>query len=122
MKEKLFIALLCLILVLPLCMAGAQENGAAVTPEQVSQITDSAVGLIDKAIAFISRIGAVFGDTLGIRLGGTTGMAIILLGAVILFGKRMPSLLKLLFIIIGIAMLAGGAANVVQIIRRILGQ
>jgi hypothetical protein len=88
----------------------------------MEQITDVTVTLLDRIIAIISQLGAVFGDAFGIRIVGTTGLAIILLAVVILFGKRMPALLKLLFIVIGIAMLAGGAANLIQMIKGIIGQ
>jgi hypothetical protein len=91
------------------------------TMEQAAQITNTAATLLDRVIAFISQITAGLGNSLGIQIG-TTGTAIAVLAAAIPFGKRMPSWLKWLLIIIGIVMLAGGAANVIQMIKGILGQ
>jgi cytochrome c biogenesis protein CcdA len=89
--------------------------------DQVTQITNTTATLLDRVIAFISQITVGLGNTLGIQIG-TTGTAIAVLAAAIFFGKRMPSKLKWLLIIIGIVMLAGGSANVIQMIKGIIGQ
>jgi len=139
MKERLLPAMLCFALILSFCPAWAQEaekekeaggNAPAVQQAQEAQdhtvlarqAQDAASGWINRIIGYISQIGAIFGKTKGLRIGGTTGTAVAALAAAILLKNKISSLVKwLLYLAVGV-MFAGGGANVVQLVMRYLPQ
>jgi hypothetical protein len=76
--------------------------------------------LINKVIGYISQIGALFGKTTGIRIGGTSVSAILMLAIAKLINRRGPSWIKWLLYISGGTMIAGSGANITQMIMRFL--
>jgi len=150
MKKKLLIPLLCLALVLPVYMAGAQEDeqqtaqetkpvtvqekAQEATPRTTqgtpqrntgqgkgTQGTDTISGWINKIIGYVSQIGNLFGKTLGFRIGGTTGTAIAALAIAKLAEDKLPSWLKWVLYLTGGTMVAGSGANITQTIMKALG-
>jgi hypothetical protein len=151
MKEKLFVTLLCLNLLLPLIPAHAQEaqaeepapqeqaasdstapdnsqsSGAQTKPAPTAAPQSITLGggtvkyWINKIIGYVSQIGALFGKTTGLRIGGTSVSAI----AAFLIGKKLqdnaPGWVSVLFYLAGGTMAAGGSANIVQLVERFLG-
>jgi len=163
MKQKLLISLLCLAFVLPVYMAGAQEDeqetayepvqqapqqpaqeavresagdGAVQAPAQAptpapakkpasqgrqTQGTDSISVWINRIIAYVSQIGNMFGKTLGFRIGGTTGTAIVTLVIAKLLQDKAPSWIKWALYLTGGTMVAGSGANITQVVMNLLG-
>jgi len=72
--------------------------------------------LINKVIGYISQIGAVFGQTTGIRIGGTSVSAIVILVIARLIDGRAPDWVRRLLYISGGTMVAGSGANITQMI------
>jgi len=147
MKQKLLITMLCLALVLPVYTAGAQEEEQKTTQEsagqqqsqqksqgtaqgtaqkstgqsQVAQAKNTATGWLNKIIAFVSKIGGMFGDKLGFRIGGTTGTAIVALLIAKFAEDKLPSWAKWLLYATGGTMIAGSGANITQLAMQVLG-
>ena len=151
MKQKLLISLLCLAFVLPVYMAGAQEDEqeTAYEPAQQSvqetapesagdgavqapvkkpasqgrqtQGADSISVWINRIIAYVSQIGNMFGKTLGFRIGGTTGTAIVTLVIARLLQDRAPSWIRWVLYLTGGTMVAGSGANITQVVMNLLG-
>jgi hypothetical protein len=76
--------------------------------------------LINKVIGYISQIGAVFGQTTGIRIGGTSVSAIALLVIARLISGRAPDWVRRLLYISGGTMVAGSGANIMELIMQFL--
>jgi len=79
----------------------------------------SATGIINKVIGYISQIGAIFGKSTGVRIGGTSGSAIVMLIIAKLVQDRAPSWLKWLLYLSGGTMVAGSGANITQSLMRL---
>jgi hypothetical protein len=92
------------------------RGGDTSVKKQTTQVKNTAVGWFNKAIAFISQIGAVFGNALGFRIGGTTGTAIASIAVAKLAEDRIPSWLKWLLYLFGGTMVAGSGGNIAQMI------
>lgn len=86
------------------------------------QGADSITALISQIIGYISQIGAMFGKTASIRIGGTSVSAIAILVIAKLIRDRGPSWLKWLLYVSGGTMAAGSGANITQMIMRLLSQ
>ena len=102
-----------LLLTLPLSLAAAQGEDGGFTTDGAAE---AAGGIFEKIVALLAPIGALFGNAAGIRIGGSSGTGIVLLLIAVFFRKRLPFWLKLIACIIGIIMLAGGGANIMQVI------
>ena len=121
MKIKLVTANVLFALFAPF-IVGAQETPGATRISGALQETAGAVpGLIDTVINGIAQIANIFGNATGIRIGGTTGTAIVVLVIAKLLGNRIPTLLRWFLYVVGIVMLAGGSANVIQFFRGFTG-
>ena len=171
MKQKFLISLLCLAFVLPVYMAGAQEDEqeaayepvqeapqqpvqeavretaqdaaqesasqspAAKAPAPAAQApakkpagqgrpaqgADSISVWINRIIAYVSQIGNMFGQTLGFRIGGTTGTAIAALVIARLLQDKAPSWVRWVLYLTGGTMVAGSGANITQVVMSLLG-
>jgi hypothetical protein len=171
MKQKFLISLLCLAFVLPVYMAGAQEDEqeTAYEPvyepvqeapqqpvqEAVRETAQEAAGQspaakapapaaqapakkpanqgrpvqgaysisvwINRIIAYVSQIGNMFGQTLGFRIGGTTGTAIAALVIARLLQDKAPSWVRWVLYLTGGTMVAGSGANITQVVMSLLG-
>ena len=125
MKTVFAIFLLSLVLVLPLIPAGAQEEAAATEAEQPSQtggskavsipqVQGTVTSLLNKVIGYISKIGGLFGQATGFRIGGTTVTGIAALVIAKLLEDKVPSWVKYILYAGGGTMFAGSGANIVQ--------
>jgi len=76
--------------------------------------------VINTVIGYVSQIGAVFGKTAGIRIGGTSGSAIVMLVVAKLLEDKAPSWLKWLLYLSGGTMVAGSGANITQLVMGLL--
>ena len=76
--------------------------------------------LVNRVIGYISKIGAIFGQTTGIRIGGTSASAIAMLVIARLIRDRAPDWVKWLLYASGGTMIAGSGANITQMIMRFL--
>jgi hypothetical protein len=121
---------ICIIL---LCLAlsplGAQDEAG---PEETSQEqtvqsgaakssktqTNTLSFWIDKATGYIAQIGAMFGKTTGIRIGGTSVSAIAMLIVAKLIEDKAPPWVKWLLYLSGGTMIAGSGANIVQAVMK----
>ena len=166
-KEKLFVMLMCLALILPLAHVGSQETDEVSSDDARQEInlpdnaeTDSTgtvaseeapgtaapkdapksaapktatpkaapeiqgvrtlTALINKVIGYISQIGAIFGQTTGIRIGGTSTSAIVMLVIARLIDGRAPDWVRRLLYISGGTMVAGSGANIMELIMQFL--
>jgi len=72
--------------------------------------------LINRVIGYVSKIGAIFGNTTGIRIGGTSVSAIAMLAIAKFIGERAPPWVKWLLYVSGGTMVAGSGANITQMI------
>ena len=130
MKTTGAVLLLLFALVLPLCPAGAQEETVesaaesagsppAQTSRAVPQVNPQTIpGLIKKVIALLAPIGALFGKTTGLRIGGTSVIGI---GALVLakvLEDKAPSWVKWLLYAGGGTMFAGSGANIIQAVMQ----
>ena len=100
--------------------AVSEETAAAKKPAAAQGTGDPVSGLVNKIIGYLAQIGNLFGDTTGVRIGGTTGSAIAALLAAKFIGDKMPSFLKWFLYLGGGTMLAGGGANIAQLIKQSL--
>jgi len=80
----------------------------------------SVKAIINKVIGYISQIGAIFGKSTGIRIGGTSGSAIVMLIIAKLIQDRGPDWLRWLLYLSGGTMVAGSGANITQALMRFL--
>jgi len=74
----------------------------------------------NKVIGIIAQIGAMFGKNTGVRIGGTSGSAIVMLIVAKLIQDNGPSWLKWLLYLSGGTMIAGSGANITQMIMQFL--
>jgi len=112
MKIKKVIAYVFFTFLIPYA-ARAQEaggNSAIAVPD-----------VITKIIAQVSQIGNLFGNATGIRIGGTTGTAIAAFIIAKLLEDKVPSWVKWILYAGGGTMIAGGGANIAQVIMQLLG-
>ena len=93
---------------------------AAPKAAQKTNGAKTVTALINKVIGYISKIGAVFGQTTGIRIGGTSGSAVVMLVIARLIDGRAPDWIKKLLYISGGTMIAGSGANITQMIMGFL--
>jgi len=144
MKQKLLIALLCIAFVLPVFTVWAQQDEEQETTQetvqeqkpqkaaqgtapkttgqsQVAKAKGTATVWLNRIIAFVSKIGGVFGKTLGFRIGGTTGTAIAALLIAKLAEDKLPPWVKWLLYATGGTMVAGSGANITQLAMQVLG-
>ena len=110
MKKQLSIFLLALTLP---SLAAVQEEAAGAA---AGAVADSAAGLMSKIVSLLAPIGAMFGSATGIRIGGSTGTGVLLLIAAVFLRSRIPFWLKIILFIGGGTMLAGGGANIMQLV------
>ena len=96
----------------------AQEAGAAAGGTQSSAMPD----VITKIVAQISQIGNLFGNTIGFRIGGTTGTAIAAFVIAKILEDKAPSWVKWILYAGGGTMIAGGGANIAQVVMQFLGK
>jgi len=75
---------------------------------------------INWIINLFAQVGNLFGDATGIRIGGTTGTAIIALIIAKVLGDNVPSWVKGLLYIGGGTMAAGSGANIIQTIQQFI--
>jgi hypothetical protein len=73
-------------------------------------------GVIATVLGFVGKIGDLFGNAIGFRIGGPIVMGIIAIVLIIKLAGILPSWLKWVLIIIGVVMFAGGGANILQTI------
>ena len=115
-----FFILLCLALALPVSTAAQEADGAALE-EIAAQAKGTATVWINRIIGYASQIGNLFGQTTGLRIGGTSGTAIATLAIAKLAENKIPSWLKWLLYLTGGAMLTGSGANIAQTVMKALG-
>jgi len=147
MIRKLLVMLFCLAIVMPVYMVEAQEDEQETVQEtvqesagqeqatqktdqkpapkstgqlQIPQVQGTAGVWINKIIAYISQIGGLFGQTLGFRIGGTTGTAIAALLLAKFLENKAPPWIRYLLYATGGTMFAGSGANITQIIMQVL--
>jgi len=103
----------------PKTAAPKADNKPAV-PKTVPKIQGmrTVTALINKVIGYISQIGALFGQTTGIRIGGTSASAIVILIVARLIDGRAPDWVKRLLYISGGTMVAGSGANITQLLMQ----
>jgi len=85
-----------------------------------AKAVNTAKTTFNKIIGYIAQIGAIFGKTTGVRIGGTSGSAIVMLIVAKVLQERGPSWLKWLLYLSGGTMVAGSGANITQLIMRFL--
>jgi len=123
---------ICVALVISCMPVGAQEadesadTGSSTVEEgtgsTIKKTTPSlpsvkgAGGLFKKIIGYVSKIGGIFGRAAGVRIGGTSGSAIIMLIAAFLLRDRVPPWIRYLLLAGGGTMIAGGSANIIQML------
>jgi len=101
--------------------AAPKTGGQTASPKAPKiQGVGSVTAIINKFIGYISQIGGMFGKSTGIRIGGTSGSAILLLIIAKLVQDRGPSWLKWLLYLSGGTMVAGSGANITQALLRLL--
>ena len=120
MKSKFAIFLLSMALFLPLIPAGAQE--AEGETDLIQEAKNFIAPWIDKAIGLISQIGALFGKTTGMRIGGTSVMGIAALVLANVLKDKAPSWVKYLLYAGGGTMFAGSGANIAQMVLQNITQ
>jgi len=147
MIRKFFIILLCFAFAMPVYVVSAQEDEQETAQEttqesagqeqstqkteqkpaaktsgqlQMPQVQGTAEVWINKIIAYISQIGGLFGQTLGFRIGGTTGTAIAALLLAKFLENKAPPWVRYLLYATGGTMFAGSGANITQIIMQVL--
>jgi len=99
----------------------AQKPAPAKTGQlQIPKVQGTAGVWINKIIAYISQIGGLFGQTLGFRIGGTTGTAIAALLLAKFLENKVPPWIKYLLYLTGGTMFAGSGANITQVIMQVL--
>jgi len=81
----------------------------------------NAKGLLAQIIGYVSKIGAIFGKATGMRIGGTSGTAIITLVLAKILEDKAPSWVKYALYAGGGTMIAGGSANIVQALMGFVG-
>jgi len=84
------------------------------------KVKGGAAVLINKLIGYISQIGALFGKTTGIRIGGTTGTGILTLIIARFLENKAPSWVRYALYAGGGTMFAGGGANILKMIMGFL--
>jgi len=132
--RQLFLFLLCLTFVMPY-PAMAQDGEAGVRAEpaaetgsrsaptvELTQYRNKITEWINKAVGFISQIGAVFGRSAGMRIGGTTVSAIAMLVIAKLIEDKTPSWVRWILYATGGTMFAGSGANIAQTVMSALGR
>ena len=97
----------------------AQDAGAAAGGTQGAAI--AVPDVVTKIIAQVSQIGNLFGSAAGIKIGGTTGTAIAAFIIAKLLEDKVPSWVKWLLYAGGGTMIAGGGANIAQVVMQLLG-
>jgi hypothetical protein len=132
-------------MLLPLCPIGAQDEpagtsaetgGAQATPGETPQNgapqggasqggaktggaqSNSVSYWVNKITGYLSQIGALFGKTTGMRIGGTSLSAIAMLVIAKVLEDKAPSWVKYLLYASGGTMIAGSGANITQMIMR----
>jgi len=135
MKKTLFLFLLCFAFVIPFYPVGAQEAeaetearaepaaaaGSGSPSAQITHYQNKITGLISKIVGYISQIGAIFGQSTGMRIGGTTVSAIAMLVIAKLIEDKTPSWVRWILYATGGTMFAGSGANIAQTIMSALG-
>ena len=76
--------------------------------------------VLNKAIDSIAKIGDLFGNAAGVRIGGTTLSGIAALVIAKMIEDKVPSWIKWLLYIGGGTMMAGGGANITQLVTKFL--
>ena len=133
--KQLFLFLLCFAFIMPFYPAMAQDGEAGVRAEpaaetgdrsapkvELTQYRNKVTGWINKAVGFISQIGAVFGQSTGMRIGGTTVSAIAMLVIAKLIEDKTPSWVRWILYATGGTMFAGSGANIAQTVMSALGR
>ena len=128
MKIKLIMTNIFITFLLPLYNAAAQEadtvteitasGGGGAGSGAVQGALNSIPGLITKGINAVAQIGNLFGNVTGIRIGGTTGTAIATLIIAKMVEDKAPTWVKWLLYGTGGTMIAGGGANIFQLISK----
>ena len=101
--------------------AGQPAPQKSASQKRPAQGTADVSVWVNRAVAFISQIGNLFGNATGFRIGGTTGTAIAALVIAKLAEDKAPSWLKWLLYATGGTMFAGSGANILQLVMNILG-
>ncbi|MCL1837667.1 MAG: hypothetical protein FWG46_08985 [Treponema sp.] len=131
MKRLSCLILALSLLLLPLCLISAQEEApsggaspAAASGESSSGAGEAAASgggegsFLSQLIALLAPIGALFGKTTGIRIGGTTMTGIATLAGAKILHNKIPSWLKWVLYLAGGTMFTGSGANIAQLIMR----
>ena len=114
MKIKTVTAYVFLTFFVPAVLNAQEAGGSAGSAIAVPDV-------ITKIIAQVSQIGNLFGNVTGFRIGGTTGTAIAAFVIAKLLEDKVPSWVKWILYAGGGTMIAGGSANIAQVVMQLLG-
>jgi len=118
MKKKSFIAFL-LMFVVPFS-ARAQDTIEAAIKGIMQNSGNKLPMVFNKAIDSVAKIGDIFGNAAGVRIGGTTLSGVAALVIAKMIEDKVPSWVKWLLYIGGGTMMAGGGANITQLVTKFL--
>ena len=98
----------------------APKNDGKSTPK-LPQINSAKTvnNTFNKIVGYLSQIGAIFGKTTGIRIGGTSVSAIVMLVVAKMIQDRGPPWLRWVLYLSGGTMVAGSGANIMQSLMRL---
>jgi len=117
MKIKTVIASVFLTFFIPAVIKAQEAGGTAGGSNFTAALSD----IVTKIIAQVSQIGNLFGSAAGIKIGGTTGTAIAAFVIAKLLEDKVPSWVKWILYAGGGTMIAGGSANIAQVVMQLLG-